>query len=194
MRCMRLRRLFTRPVPAVRGAAVAGLALLAACSPSLNWREYPMPPTRLQAMMPCKPEEATRAVPLAGHTVTMHLAGCDAGGASFLVGWATAEPPDQLGVLLGAWQDATLAQAGIPTGPDGPAGKSFVPSGAVALPQSVRLAAPGRRPDGQPLALQAAWFAGTGGATPRAFHAAVYGTPAGDAADTFFAGLRLLPD
>lgn len=174
--------------------AALGSGALAACSPSLNWREYPLPAARLQAMMPCKPEEAARPVPLGGRTVTMHLAGCDAGGASFLVGWADAAPPDQLGVLLGAWQDATLAQAGIPTGPDGPAGKPFVPPGAVALPQSVRLAAQGKRPDGQPVALQAVWFAGTGGGTPRMLHAAVYGTLAADAADTFFAGLRLQQD
>ncbi|MES2183341.1 MAG: hypothetical protein V4505_02245 [Pseudomonadota bacterium] len=187
---MRLRPAF----PLRRLALLAlGAAAVAACTPALNWREFSMPPSRLLALMPCKPDEAMRSVQLDGRAVDMHLAGCDAGGATFVVGWLAVAPPGQVGPLLGAWQDATLTQAGIAAGPDAPAGRAFVPPGALAVPQSVRLAAQGRHPDGKPLALQAAWFAAGGGTTPQALFAAVYGDlPAGgDAADTFFAGLRL---
>jgi hypothetical protein len=172
---------------------VLGAAVAAGCTPALNWREFSMPPSRLQALMPCKPDEAVRTVQLDGRAVDMHLAGCDAGGATFVVGWLAVAPPGQVGALLGAWQDATLAQAGITVGPDAPAGRAFVPPGGLAVPQSVRLSAQGRHPDGKPLSLQAAWFAAGGGTVPQALFAAVYGgLPAGsDAADTFFAGLRL---
>ena len=174
------------------GLLALGAAAVAACTPALNWREFSMPPSRLLALMPCKPDEAMRSVPLDGRAVDMHLAGCDAGGATFVVGWL-AVAPGQIGTVLGAWQDATLTQAGIAAGPDAPAGRAFVPAGAVVVPQSVRLSAQGRHPDGKPLALQAAWFAAGGGTAPQALFAAVYGRlPAGsDAVDTIFAGLRL---
>lgn len=170
---------------------------LAACSPDLNWREIHPAATRLQALMPCKPDDATRKVPLDGRLVEMHLAGCDAGGATFVIGWADF-PADRLGGALGAWQDATLERAGIAAGPDAPAGRVFLPPGALALPQSVRLRADGHAPDGAALVLQAAWFAGAGAAgsdparAPQALFAAVYREPAQkEAVETFFGSLRL---
>ncbi len=190
---MRLSRLWhcRSSVPSLAAACLFA-GLLAGCSPTLNWREVRLAPTRLQALMPCKPEEAAREVPLDGRTVTLHLAGCDADGATFVIGWTAVDPPGQLGSTLGAWQDAALQQAGLTAGPDAPAGRPFVPPGGTAVAQSVRIAATGRRPDGAALPLQAAWFAATGGSTPHALHAAVYGTPkTAEAAETFFAGLRL---
>jgi len=169
------------------------LLCMAGCSPRFNWREVAPPSTPLRASMPCKPEIAARTVPLDGGPVEMHLAGCDAGGATFVIGWAPVPAP-RLGAVLGAWQDSTLQLAGIPAGPDAPAGRGFVPAGGAALPQSVRLAATGRAPDGTPLPLQAAWFAavGTEAGGAQALFAAVYRTPeAADASETFFSGLRL---
>jgi len=166
---------------------------LVACSPPFNWRELRPAGTPLQATLPCKPDDAMRRVPLAGGPTDMHLSGCDAGGATFVIGWA-AVPVERLGAALGDWQDTTLARAGIPSGPDAPVGRPFQPPGALALPQSVRIAATGRAPDGDTLPLQAAWFAtaGSDGAPAQAFFAAVYRAPdAPDAADAFFAGLRL---
>ncbi len=168
-------------------------ALLTACSPALDWRELqPAPPSALHALMPCKPDNAVRTVPLgAAGNVEMHLSGCDAAGATFVLGWATV-PAANLGAALGAWQDATLARAGIAAGPDGPVGRAFVPPGAVALPQAMRIEAVGKAPDGSALPLQAAWFATVSGAAPQVFFAAVYGQPrSGGAPATFFGGLRL---
>ncbi|QHI99089.1 hypothetical protein GT347_14500 [Xylophilus rhododendri] len=164
---------------------------LAACSPEFNWREVRPAGTRLQAQMPCKPEEATRAVPLAGTTVQMHLAGCDAGGATFVIGW-TSPAASRVGAVLGDWQDSTLSSAGIAAGPDAPVGRPFGPPGAMALPQAVRLKVQGHAPDGAALPLEAAWFAAAGEAGPEALFAAVYRQPERpEASDTFFTGLRL---
>ncbi len=170
-------------------------ALLAACTPEMNWREVGASSTRLKALMPCKPDEAVRTVPLAARMVEMHLSGCDAGGATFVIGWVNM-PAAELGAALGEWQDSTLARAAIPAGPDAPVGRSFVPPGAQVLPQSRRLQAVGKSPDGKPLPLDAAWFVHTGGdATAigsQAMFAAIYRTPASaDAAENFFSNLRI---
>ena len=94
--------------------------------------------------------------------------------------------------MLGAWQDATLQRIGIAAGPDAPAGTAFVPQGALALPQAVQWRADGRSAEGGAVAVQAAWFVGTGGAGVQAFQAAVYSpTPVPEGAAAFFDGIRL---
>ena len=144
--------------------------------------------------MPCKPDEAVRTVTLDGRQVQMHLAGCDAGGATFLIGWIPTSGA-RLGATLGAWQDSTLSLAGIASGPDAPVGRPFVPAGTLALPQAVRLQATGLSPDGGALPLDAAWFADAGGAGAvegQALFAAIYRAPSAPAASaSFFDSLRL---
>lgn len=180
--------------PFGRAALFTLIASLAACSPAMNWREVRPSSTRLQALMPCKPDEAVRTVTLDDRPVQMHLAGCDADGATFVIGWVPA-PAELLGSILGAWQDSTLSLAGIASGPDAPTGKPFVPTGMLALPQSVRLQATGLSTEGGALPMDAAWFAESGGPGAlegQAMFAAIYRAPsAPDAAATFFSGLRL---
>jgi hypothetical protein len=72
-------------LPFFTGAVVAALALLAACSPTFNWREVRVASTALKAMMPCKPDKGVRTVPMAGRQVELEAWGCDAGGATFAV-------------------------------------------------------------------------------------------------------------
>ncbi|WP_198970259.1 hypothetical protein [Xylophilus sp. ASV27] len=174
-------------------AALFCAALLAACTPDLNWREVQLPPTPLQALLPCKPDEGERPVLLAGLSVRMHMLGCDAAGATFTVAWVEVAEPAQLGAVLGAWQDASLARMGLVSGPDAPAGRAFVPAGAIALPQSVRLAATGRRPDeGGAVSVQAAWFASTRAGKAYAYQAAMYSPRVEPAtAENFLAGLHV---
>jgi hypothetical protein len=168
---------------------------LGACSPEMNWRDVRPVATGLRGLMPCKPEEAVRSVPLDGRLVDMHLTGCDAGGASFVIGWAAA-PAERLGALMGEWQDSTLSRAGIASGPDAPNGRPFFVTGGKSLPQAVRLHAIGRSPDGKALPLDAAWFASPGtrlpDIPPTVFFAAIYGVPADpEAAGNFFSNLQL---
>lgn len=185
--------IYLRPVSSA--LVLAALACTAACTPDLNWREVRMPPTRLQALLPCKPDEGTRTVTLAGQALEMHMVGCEAQGATYTLAWVAVPEPGRAGAVLGAWQDATLQRVGIAAGPDAPAGTAFVPQGALALPQAVRWRAEGRSPEGRAVAVQAAWFAGTGGAGGaglQAFQAAVYSpVPAAEGAAAFFEGIRL---
>ncbi|MEH3085570.1 MAG: hypothetical protein PGN26_03340 [Xylophilus ampelinus] len=179
-------------LPSAAFPLLLALSLLSAgCSPTFNWREHRMPPTPLQGLLPCRPDEAVRTVTLGDGPVEMRMAGCEAGGATFAIAYVRADPA-RLGALLGRWQDATLANLGHAPGPDAPAGRAFVPPGALALPQSVRIAADGRGADGAPVSARAVWFAGGDAGATYAFQAVVYAPhPADEAADAFFAALRL---
>lgn len=159
------------------------LAALAACSPTLDWRELRAEPADLQVMLPCKPDKGARRVPLAGPEVELQVLGCEAGGATFAVLQADVGDPVRAAQALVQWNQATLAnlKAGSPRA------THFVPTGALDLPGSQRVAAEGRRPDGSTVQGEAAYFArGT-----RVFQAVVYAdrvTPA--MAQPFFEGLK----
>lgn len=81
--------------------------LLAACSPALNWREVQI--GRLNALLPCKPDTASRPVALAGQTLNMDMVGCEAGGALYAI--SRVQAPDESGVsaLLAALREDALA-------------------------------------------------------------------------------------
>ena len=62
----------------------AALAISAtACSPTFNWRELNVDGTRLKAMLPCKPDQDSREVQIAGKPAKLEVLACDAGGAKF---------------------------------------------------------------------------------------------------------------
>ena len=158
--------------------------LLAACSPTFNWREVRAESVQLKAMLPCKPDKAARTVPMAGRQVELRVFGCEAGGATFAVLAGDVVDPLRAGEVLAQWRAATLAN--MRTAPAAAQDQAFLPAGAMALAQSLRVAAAGQRTDGSKVESQAAYFA-------RGSHvvqAVVYADrmPA-EAADTFFAGL-----
>ena len=70
----------------------AALGVAAGCAPDLNWREVRPVGTTLVALLPCKPDRQTRAIPLAGAEVSMEVLGCSAGGTTWAV--ATADVGD----------------------------------------------------------------------------------------------------
>jgi hypothetical protein len=80
-------------------------ALLIACTPTFNWRDVSFEQAPATALLPCKPDRASRPVELAGQKLMMHMAGCEAGGAMFAV--ALLELPDakQSTAVQGALQD-----------------------------------------------------------------------------------------
>ena len=169
--------------------AVLGAALLAGCTPSLNWREVGLPPTGVAALLPCKPDHAERSVPLGGVPTELAVSGCEAGGATFALMAAklpAGRAPDE---VLAGWQQATLAnmQAG------GEVRRTdFRPPRGLPLAHAQRIAAEGRQAGGQPVAAQAVWTAraAEGGGT-ELLHAVMYAPrPQPEVADAFFAGIR----
>lgn len=158
--------------------------LLAACNPVFNWREVRAENSALVALLPCKPDRASRTVTMAGQAVELNMMGCDAGGATFAVSHGTLADPSRANEVLAQWRLATLANISAKA----PRDAVFLPRGALAVPSSVQTVAVGRRPDGLPVLAHAAWFAsGT-----EVFNAVVYADKLSpEVAEAFFSGLAL---
>ena len=169
----------------------ASLLILGGCSPALNWRSVAVPDAALAITLPCKPNQATRKVELAGVPVEMAMVGCDADGATLAVSHVVLADPSQVGTALTHWRAAALANLGpkaAATAVDVP----YTPAGVLPLVQSVRTVAQGQRADGSAVTLQAIWFARATGPQLRLYHAVVYSTkPRPEVVDPFFAGLAL---
>ncbi len=76
---------------------MVGLGILgSACTPAFNWRDVAFEGLPVAALLPCKPDRATRSVPLAGAPRQMVMVGCVAGGATFTVAVVTVEGNGQL--------------------------------------------------------------------------------------------------
>jgi hypothetical protein len=190
-----------------------GLVLMG-CSPSLNWRQVRLQPEEatnaeggpgaaaapaLQALLPCKPDRATRPQRMAGYEVQMTLLGCEADGGLFVV--AVAVPggsPQAMQAVLAQWQTHVLASVHA----QGGTRKPFLLKGADAQPEGTQLLARGRQAQrddlagtppsdnagsgGDSLNVQAVWFARGG----RLYHAAVYAQRLAEAmTEPFFSSL-----
>ena len=158
--------------------------LLAACNPVFNWREVRAQDSTLVALLPCKPDTASRPITLAGQSTQLQMMGCDAGGATFAVSHATLADPSRANDVLVQWRMATLANMGAAAPRDAP----FVPKGALPLAASVQTVTVGHRADGLPVLAHAAWFA----KGAEVFHAVVYADKLSpEVAESFFSGLTL---
>jgi hypothetical protein len=165
------------------------LGLLVACSPALNWRDVDLPGGGARGLLPCKPDRATRSVPLGGVDTPLSVVGCPAAGATFALMAASlpaGRTPDD---VLAGWQQATLgnmkATGEVQRQP-------FHPPSALPLAHAQRLVAHGEGPDGRAVHAQAVWTAraAEGGGT-ELIHAVVYSDrPQSEVADAFFAGLK----
>ena len=97
---------------------ISALYLLAAlslwaCSPALNWRQLSLDAGRLQVLLPCKPDQASRDVSLRvdkqDMSVALQLQGCEASGMQFTFGHMTVPEGMQLSAAMAAWRLASLA-------------------------------------------------------------------------------------
>ncbi|BDT69683.1 hypothetical protein os1_38750 [Comamonadaceae bacterium OS-1] len=168
----------------LRPLTCLALAGLVACSPALNWRTVRSEAHPLKMLLPCKPDHATRDVPMAGATVALDMQGCDAAGATFAVSHVRLADARQAGAALAGWQAATLATLHAAH----PQPQPFdVPGGQLAVRWAVR----GQRADGRPVSAQALWFARIRPDGIDLFNAVVVADKVDSAAaDTFFTGLK----
>ena len=140
----------------------------------------------LGALLPCKPDRASRDLPLGSQSVAVTMIGCEAGGATFAVAQASSRD-----VAQGhGWRPAWQAQARAAQGAGG-----SIREEAATVPRAAAAPAPlhidAKAPAGQ--RIQQLWFAHAqrNGAIS-IYQATVLGTPsAPEAAQTFFEGLRL---
>jgi hypothetical protein len=177
-----------RDNPTMRALSIAHVlsacAVLCACAPALNWRDVPVGDTALTALLPCKPEDTERTVPLAGKPQLVMMRSCKADGATYAVGHARLTDPAGAASALAQWRDAT--RNGLGAQPSAISARP--PPDAPALPQMLALQASSDPSQAAAQTLQGVWFA----RGPDVFAAFVLGarlTPA--ATEPFFAGLRL---
>lgn len=104
----RMRPAVAFPRRALAGV-LAGVSLLAACVPALDWREVRPEGGGLQALFPCKPEVESRRAP-----APMGLAVCQAAGQSFSVSWAELADPAQVGPALRQMREALATKLAAP--------------------------------------------------------------------------------
>jgi hypothetical protein len=163
-------------------ALLAGL--LAACTPTFNWREVKLPGGPGRAMFPCRPSQEQRTVPLAGRPVSLTILSCRTGETMFALGVGDVGEPGQVGVALEALKAAAAANIG---GMPVPAEATAV-EGASSHPAAGSYRLQGRLPDGRAVQARLAVFTqGT-----RVFQATVFSKRlATEPADTFFAGVSL---
>lgn len=183
------------------GLMGAAIVALAACSPTLNWRTVQVQGAPLQALLPCDAQTATRPVELGLGTVQMTMQGCDAYYATYAISHFLVRQPERAAETLSYWQAAVLGQ--LNPAPQGEPAQSarplhavgdgaFRPAGALNLPQSLRTTFEGVGPQGWKLTGHAVWFASLEPEGVRVYHAVIYADkPRPQAADTFFAGLKL---
>ena len=91
-------------------------ALLGACSPKYNWRDYASPDAPYKVMFPAKQASVTRTIDLYGKPVSMTMTAADIDGGTFAVG--AAEAPDEAQALaaLPAMMQALLRNIGVSEG------------------------------------------------------------------------------
>lgn len=169
---------------------VAGLpalsALLVACGPALDWRQFQPEGWPLVVAMPCKPADQQRRIPLAGTTVALRMLSCSADDHIFAVASADIGDPARVAPALQAL--AAAAQANVRA--------TVVDEQAAAVPGMTPQSAArrwrlrGQLPDARPVAEQMLVFAhGT-----RVYQASVIGPTADDTrVAPFFDALRVLP-
>lgn len=165
----------------------AALALLAqaACSPAFNWREVRPENTRLSLLLPCKPDQAKKIVPLGGPPTTLLMLGCEAGGATFAIAVADLGDAAKAAPVLAQWQRLTLDN--MKARPGASQVTAFKLSGAAAQPAALLVKAQGQRADGTAVSGQAAYFA----QGSQVFQAVIYAPKiAPEVAETFFSSLE----
>ncbi|MDB5882328.1 MAG: hypothetical protein JWP43_2206 [Ramlibacter sp.] len=134
-------------------------------------------------MLPCKPEQGSRTVPMAGRQVKLEALSCITGGATFALLAADIEDAARAGEVLAQWKAATLANLHSASAQE----SAFQPLGARRLPQSLQVVASGQRVDGSKVASQAAYFAHG----RHVFQAVIYAEQLKpEVAEPFFSGLR----
>ncbi len=145
---------------AVRAAwslvAVTGLLLASGCSPKLNWRDVQPGNGGLTLLLPCKPDQGEKLVPLGGRPTKMTMLGCDAGGATFAVAVADLGDAPNLPEVLTQWQALTLDN--MKAAPATTQTRPLRVPGASAEPAPVLLVAQGQQPDGSAVNGWAAYF------------------------------------
>lgn len=89
------------------------LTWLVGCSPSENWRVITLYDYGVTAMIPCKPDEAQRQVPMPGGAAPLEMRSCELDGTTYAVAWLPVQSADQGEAAMRAWLQGCLASARV---------------------------------------------------------------------------------
>ena len=132
------------------------LLVASGCSPQLNWRDVQPGNGGLALLLPCKPDQGDKIVPLGGRPTKMTMMGCDAGGATFAVALADVGDASNVPEVLTQWQALTLTN--MKATPATTQSRPLRVPGASQEPAPVLVVAQGQRPDGTAVNGWAAYF------------------------------------
>jgi len=169
----------------IRGASLGLLlGVMAACSPTLDWRQVRPEGWGLVASWPCRPTLQVRPVALAGPAIELGLLSCSAGDHRFAIASADVSDPTRVGPALQALAAAAQANVQGVIESERPA----VVPGMTPQPAARWWRVQGRLPDGQPVREQVLVFA----KGLRVFQATLVGPVADDLlAKAFFDSIEL---
>jgi hypothetical protein len=160
--------------------------LLAACSPTLDWRDARPEGSGASLLLPCRPNAQTRSVQLAGRAVRLTLHACSAGDVTWALAFADVADPAVVSAALDELRQSAAANLGAATAQT----LALAVPGATPNAASTRVLVSGRLPDGTAVQEQVAVF--TRGTV--VFQATVIGPQLpGDGVETFFGALRTGP-
>jgi hypothetical protein len=127
-------------------------AVLAACSPKFNWRDYRSPDAPYAVMFPDKPASTTRDINLGGLKVSMTMTAAQVDGAMFAVG--TGEAPDeaQAQAAVGAMKTAMVNNIGATVTKDGATASGTAANGQASSASALDIEATGVS-NGKPMLL-----------------------------------------
>lgn len=161
-------------------------ASTAACSPTLDWREFVPEGIDLRVTFPCRPERYARTVVLAGAKLQMDMLVCAAGETTYALSFANVVDPARISATL---DDLRASAVGNVHGSE-PRLMPLQISGMTPNERALRLTTSGRLPDGSAVQEHAAFFA----RGLRVYQASVIGAkPAPEVVEAFLGGLKFRP-
>jgi hypothetical protein len=167
-------------------AALAVLAAVCACSPSLNWREIRLEGSALVALMPCKPDRVSRTIPfVGGATRTLTMLSCEADGATFAITMADMGDAGLAEASLKQWDTVTREHVKVGSIVE----QAMAPAGATPNAHAKVVVGRGTHPNGQAMQVHMAYFA----KGAQIFQAVLYAPVSmkADAVEVFLTGLKL---
>jgi hypothetical protein len=161
-----------------------GLAL-AGCAPANDWREVRPEGAGVAALFPCRPEHYMRSINLPAAAAPMHLLVCRSARATFAIGYLDVSAPSEVSGTLVALRRA----AAISMSANELSVTTVVVPGMTPNPQAKAIVLRGRSAQGASIESRVALIA----RGLRVYQATVFAEEIdSDAAETFFAALRLL--
>jgi hypothetical protein len=170
-------------IPGARVLILLAAAALAACSPTLDWREFVPEGSEINVTFPCRVDRHARSVVMAGASVRMEMLVCNAGDTTYAVSFFDVADPARVSATLAEWRATAVRNVQGAA----PQQQPVQIKGMTPNDEAVRLSVTGRLPDGAAVREHAVFFAHG----LRVYSATVLGAnPPQQAVDIFFSGLK----